>query len=159
MARHLVIGPSHGKAFAQVVAAEPDAFGDVQTQADGSDVFVCTLHGWRFDCETGACITSPTETPLRIRRACAPAGGTRHLRADAQPSESRISSTSVRTAVVRLRLLTRTTNEISGSWPAPCGTSHVAHSPVRPRSLMTATPNPASTALRTAEELSDSNAA
>jgi nitrite reductase/ring-hydroxylating ferredoxin subunit len=27
------------------------------------------LHGWRFDCDTGACLTSPTETPLRIRRA------------------------------------------------------------------------------------------
>ncbi|MFK8023405.1 MAG: Rieske 2Fe-2S domain-containing protein [Ilumatobacter sp.] len=49
--------------------ADLDAFGDVQTEADGSDVFVCTLHGWRFDCATGACITSPTETPLRIRRA------------------------------------------------------------------------------------------
>ena len=44
--------------------ADLEAFGEIQ---DGE--FVCTLHGWRFDCETGTCITSPTETPLRIRRA------------------------------------------------------------------------------------------
>jgi UDP-MurNAc hydroxylase len=44
--------------------ADLEAFGEIQ---DGE--FVCTLHGWRFDCATGACITSPTETPLRIRRA------------------------------------------------------------------------------------------
>ena len=44
--------------------ADLEAFGEVQ---DGE--FVCTLHGWRFDCETGACLTSPTETPLRIHRA------------------------------------------------------------------------------------------
>jgi len=44
--------------------ADLEAFGEV----DG-DEFVCTLHGWRFDCDTGACITSPNESPLRIRRA------------------------------------------------------------------------------------------
>ena len=44
--------------------ADLEAFGEV----DG-DEFVCTLHGWRFDCATGACITSPNETPLRIRPA------------------------------------------------------------------------------------------
>jgi UDP-MurNAc hydroxylase len=44
--------------------ADLQAFGEVQ---DGE--FVCTLHGWRFDCETGACLTSPTEASLRIRRA------------------------------------------------------------------------------------------
>ena len=44
--------------------ADLEAFGEV----DGNE-FVCTLHGWRFDCDTGACITSPNETPLRIRRA------------------------------------------------------------------------------------------
>jgi UDP-MurNAc hydroxylase len=44
--------------------ADLEAFGEIQ---DGE--FVCTLHGWRFDCDTGACITSPSETPLRIRRA------------------------------------------------------------------------------------------
>jgi UDP-MurNAc hydroxylase len=43
--------------------ADLEAFGEIQ---DGE--FVCTLHGWRFDCDTGACLTSPTETPLRIRR-------------------------------------------------------------------------------------------
>jgi UDP-MurNAc hydroxylase len=44
--------------------ADLEAFGEV----DGNE-FVCTLHGWRFDCNTGVCITSPNETPLRIRRA------------------------------------------------------------------------------------------
>lgn len=44
--------------------ADLEAFGEIR---DGE--FVCTLHGWRFDCDTGACITSPSETPLRIRRA------------------------------------------------------------------------------------------
>ncbi|MFT6292420.1 MAG: UDP-MurNAc hydroxylase [Ilumatobacter sp.] len=44
--------------------ADLEAFGEI----DGNE-FVCTLHGWRFDCDTGACLTSPNETPLRIRRA------------------------------------------------------------------------------------------
>jgi UDP-MurNAc hydroxylase len=44
--------------------ADLEAFGEIQ-----GDEFVCTLHGWRFDCETGACLTSPSESPLRIRRA------------------------------------------------------------------------------------------
>ena len=44
--------------------ADLEAFGEL----DG-DELVCTLHGWRFDCATGACLTSPGETPLRIRRA------------------------------------------------------------------------------------------
>ena len=44
--------------------ADLEAFGEV----DGCE-FVCTLHGWRFDLETGVCLTSPNETPLRIRRA------------------------------------------------------------------------------------------
>jgi UDP-MurNAc hydroxylase len=44
--------------------ADLEAFGEI----DG-DEFVCTLHGWRFDCQTGTCITSPNETPLRIRPA------------------------------------------------------------------------------------------
>ncbi|WP_420451836.1 Rieske 2Fe-2S domain-containing protein [Ilumatobacter sp.] len=43
--------------------ADLEAFGEI----DG-DEFVCTLHGWRFDCETGACLTSAGH-PLRIRRA------------------------------------------------------------------------------------------
>ena len=49
--------------------ADLDAFGEIVVDGDGRDEFVCTLHGWRFDCDTGACITSPNETPLRIRRA------------------------------------------------------------------------------------------
>ncbi len=44
--------------------ADLEAFGEIR-----DNEFVCTLHGWRFDCETGACLTSPSESPLRIRRA------------------------------------------------------------------------------------------
>ncbi|WP_040494961.1 Rieske 2Fe-2S domain-containing protein [Ilumatobacter nonamiensis] len=43
--------------------ADLEAFGEI----DG-DEFVCTLHGWRFDLETGTCKTSAGH-PLRIRRA------------------------------------------------------------------------------------------
>ena len=43
--------------------ADLEAFGVV----DG-DEFVCTLHGWRFECATGRCITSDIQ-PLRIRKA------------------------------------------------------------------------------------------
>jgi UDP-MurNAc hydroxylase len=43
--------------------ADLEAFGEI----DG-DEFVCTLHGWRFDLETGRCHTSEGH-PLRIRRA------------------------------------------------------------------------------------------
>ncbi len=43
--------------------ADLEAFGEI----DG-DEFVCTLHGWRFDIETGTCKTSAAQ-PLRIRRA------------------------------------------------------------------------------------------
>ena len=44
--------------------ADLEAFGEIE-----GDEFVCTLHGWRFDCDTGACITSPTESPIKIRKA------------------------------------------------------------------------------------------
>ena len=44
--------------------ADLEAFGEI----DGNE-FVCTLHGWRFACDTGACLTSPNEAPLRIRPA------------------------------------------------------------------------------------------
>jgi len=47
--------------------ADLEAFGELD-ESDGTTEFVCTLHGWRFDCETGACLTSPNEAPLRIRR-------------------------------------------------------------------------------------------
>ena len=43
--------------------ADLEAFGEI----DG-DEFVCTLHGWRFDLDTGTCKTSAGH-PLRIRRA------------------------------------------------------------------------------------------
>jgi UDP-MurNAc hydroxylase len=43
--------------------ADLEAFGEI----DG-DEFVCTLHGWRFDIESGECRTSAGH-PLRIRRA------------------------------------------------------------------------------------------
>ncbi len=49
--------------------ADLEAFGEIRSDGDGPDEFVCTLHGWRFDCDSGACITSPGEVPLRIRRA------------------------------------------------------------------------------------------
>jgi UDP-MurNAc hydroxylase len=41
-------------------------FGEIQT-VDGCDQVVCTLHGWRFDAETGRCLTSG-DHPLRVRR-------------------------------------------------------------------------------------------
>ena len=44
--------------------ADLEAFGEI----DGCE-FVCTLHGWRFDVETGACLTAENEPGLRIRRA------------------------------------------------------------------------------------------
>jgi UDP-MurNAc hydroxylase len=43
--------------------ADLEAFGEI----DGAE-FVCTLHGWRFDLETGRCLTHAGH-PLRIRRA------------------------------------------------------------------------------------------
>jgi len=48
--------------------ADLEAFGELD-ERDGTTELVCTLHGWRFDCATGACLTSPNEAPLRIRRA------------------------------------------------------------------------------------------
>jgi UDP-MurNAc hydroxylase len=44
--------------------ADLAAFGEI----DGCE-FVCTLHGWRFDIETGACLTAENEPGLKIRRA------------------------------------------------------------------------------------------
>ncbi|MBA3802486.1 MAG: MBL fold metallo-hydrolase [Acidimicrobiia bacterium] len=46
--------------------ADLSVFGEIQT-VDGCDQVVCTLHGWRFDAETGRCLTS-ADHPLRIRR-------------------------------------------------------------------------------------------
>jgi UDP-MurNAc hydroxylase len=45
--------------------ADLAVFGEIECGPDG-DVLVCTLHGWRFDCDTGRCLTS-TDHPLRIR--------------------------------------------------------------------------------------------
>lgn len=42
--------------------ADLEAFGEI----DGCE-FVCTLHGWRFDLETGDCLTA-SDHPLRIKR-------------------------------------------------------------------------------------------
>ena len=45
--------------------ADLEAFGEI----DG-DEFVCTLHGWRFDCETGVCLTTAADrAAVRIRRS------------------------------------------------------------------------------------------
>jgi UDP-MurNAc hydroxylase len=43
--------------------ADLSVFGEIE-----GDQLVCTLHGWRFDVETGRCLTS-ADHPLRIRRA------------------------------------------------------------------------------------------
>ena len=43
--------------------ADLEAFGEIE----GCE-FVCTLHGWRFDIDTGRCLTS-ADHDLRIRRA------------------------------------------------------------------------------------------
>ena len=45
--------------------ADLSVFGELQV-----DQLVCTLHGWRFDLETGQCINA-RERKLRIHRACA----------------------------------------------------------------------------------------
>jgi UDP-MurNAc hydroxylase len=46
--------------------ADLSVFGEIESGPDG-DVLMCTLHGWKFDCETGRCLTS-SDHPLRIRR-------------------------------------------------------------------------------------------
>ena len=43
--------------------ADLEAFGEI----DGCE-FVCTLHGWRFELDTGTCLTH-ADHDLRIRRA------------------------------------------------------------------------------------------
>lgn len=45
--------------------ADLSVFGEIE-----GDELVCTLHGWRFDVETGRCLTS-SDHPLRIRRRTA----------------------------------------------------------------------------------------
>jgi len=46
--------------------ADLAVFGEVDSTRRG-DVLVCTLHGWKFDCDTGRCLTS-ADHPLKIRR-------------------------------------------------------------------------------------------
>ena len=46
--------------------ADLAVFGEIESGTDG-DVLVCTLHGWKFDCDTGRCMTS-SDHPLDIRR-------------------------------------------------------------------------------------------
>ncbi|MEO6653951.1 MAG: Rieske 2Fe-2S domain-containing protein [Ilumatobacteraceae bacterium] len=46
--------------------ADLAVFGEVESTRRG-DVLVCTLHGWKFDCDTGRCLTS-ADHPLKIRR-------------------------------------------------------------------------------------------
>ena len=50
--------------------ADLSVFGEIETGRAG-DELVCTLHGWRFDCATGRCLTAD-DRPLRIRRRDAP---------------------------------------------------------------------------------------
>ena len=45
--------------------ADLSVFGEIESGPD-SDVLVCTLHGWKFDCDTGRCLTS-SDHPLQIR--------------------------------------------------------------------------------------------
>jgi UDP-MurNAc hydroxylase len=46
--------------------ADLTVFGEIEPGRQG-DVLVCTLHGWKFDCATGRCLTS-ADHPLKIRR-------------------------------------------------------------------------------------------
>ncbi len=46
--------------------ADLAVFGEIEGTRHG-DVLVCTLHGWKFDCETGRCLTA-ADHPLKIRR-------------------------------------------------------------------------------------------
>jgi UDP-MurNAc hydroxylase len=46
--------------------ADLSVFGEIERGSAG-DELVCTLHGWRFDCATGRCLTAD-DRPLRIRR-------------------------------------------------------------------------------------------
>jgi UDP-MurNAc hydroxylase len=50
--------------------ADLSVFGEIEAGRAG-DEMVCTLHGWRFDCATGRCLTAD-DRPLRIRRRDAP---------------------------------------------------------------------------------------
>lgn len=45
--------------------ADLSVFGEIESGPSG-DELVCTLHGWRFDCRSGRCLTS-NDHPLKIR--------------------------------------------------------------------------------------------
>jgi UDP-MurNAc hydroxylase len=47
--------------------ADLTVFGEIEP-GEGGDELVCTLHGWRFDCATGRCLTA-ADHRLRIRRS------------------------------------------------------------------------------------------
>ena len=47
--------------------ADLSVFGEIEQGDDGDDMLVCTLHGWKFDCDTGRCLTS-ADHPLKIRK-------------------------------------------------------------------------------------------
>ena len=47
--------------------ADLTVFGEIES-GDSGDELVCTLHGWRFDCATGRCLTA-ADHHLRIRRS------------------------------------------------------------------------------------------
>lgn len=46
--------------------ADLSVFGEIEPGPDG-DALVCTLHGWRFDCASGRCLTA-ADNPVSIRR-------------------------------------------------------------------------------------------
>jgi UDP-MurNAc hydroxylase len=46
--------------------ADLTVFGEIDTGPNGHEL-VCTLHGWRFDCATGRCLTAE-DRPIRISR-------------------------------------------------------------------------------------------
>ena len=47
--------------------ADLSVFGEIEQGDGGGDVLVCTLHGWKFDCDSGRCLTS-ADHPLKIRK-------------------------------------------------------------------------------------------
>ena len=51
--------------------ADLTVFGEIESGPDG-DELVCTLHGWRFDCSSGRCLTA-ADHQLTIRPQQAPA--------------------------------------------------------------------------------------
>jgi UDP-MurNAc hydroxylase len=46
--------------------ADLTVFGEIE-HTSGGDELVCTLHGWRFDCDSGRCLTAD-DRPIRIHR-------------------------------------------------------------------------------------------